>query len=186
MKTPDELSVLFRSHGLRVTPQRQRIFQILAQSSTHPTAELVFAQVRQDMTTISLKTIYDVLNELVELGEIQQLDFGEGARRFDPTTAQHHHLICERCGQVRDIFAAFRDVQIPSSQRYGFSIRNAEVTFRGFCEQCKQAGTSSEAWRPRTKRKEGDTQYGNATGSSSRPKHGQEPMVHPPQPNRGG
>ncbi len=145
MRTPDELTSLFHAHGLRVTPQRQRIFRILAESSTHPTAEAVFAEVRQDMPTISLKTVYDVLNDLVELGEIQQLDFGEGARRFDPTTAEHHHLICDRCGKVRDIFADFSQFQIPRSQSYGFTIRNAEVTFRGICEQCAQNGTSSDS-----------------------------------------
>jgi Fe2+ or Zn2+ uptake regulation protein len=144
MRTPDELTTLFHSRGLRVTPQRQRIFQILAESSTHPTADSVYARIRQDMPTISLKTVYDVLNELVELGEIQQLDFGEGARRFDPTTAQHHHLLCERCGKVRDIFADFSQVQIPSDQGLGFRIRNAEVTFRGFCDQCAQSGPAGQ------------------------------------------
>ncbi len=143
MRTSGELISLFHEHGLRVTPQRQRIFGILAESSTHPTAEAVYARVRQDMPTISLKTIYDVLHELVQLGEIQQLDFGEGVRRYDPTTAPHHHLICERCGKVLDVFADFSQVQLPHEQRHGFSIRNAEVTFRGVCEECARTHSSS-------------------------------------------
>ena len=142
MKTPAELTDLFRDRGLRVTPQRQRIFRILAESDTHPTADAVYARVREDMPTISLKTVYDVLNELVALGEIQQLDIGEGARRFDPTPTPHHHLICEICGKVLDVFADFSQVQIPTDQRHGFSIRNAEVTFRGVCEGCAQGSAS--------------------------------------------
>ncbi len=145
MRTPDELASLFRARGLRVTPQRQHIFKILAESGTHPTADLVFAQIRRDMPTISLKTVYDVLNELVQLGELQQLDFGEGARRYDPTTAQHHHLICEGCGKVRDIFADFSQFHVLPIQGDGFTIRNVEVTFRGICDECKHTATASES-----------------------------------------
>jgi Fe2+ or Zn2+ uptake regulation protein len=137
MRTTDDLRKLFHARGLRVTPQRQRVFQILAESTnTHPTAELIYAQIHTDMPTVSLKTIYEILNELVDLGEIQMLDLGTGARRFDPTTEPHHHLICDHCGKVRDVFADFSQVEIPPGQRQGFTIRNTEVVLRGTCDQC--------------------------------------------------
>jgi len=76
VSSTSELIDRLRRGGLRVTPQRQRIFEILAASTTHPTAEAVYAAVRHDMPTISLKTVYETLKELVELGEIQQFDLG--------------------------------------------------------------------------------------------------------------
>ncbi len=90
------------------------------------------------MPTISLRTVYETLNELVELGEIQQFDLGMGARRFDPNTESHHHLICESCGKVRDVSADYSQIEIPHEHRQGFTVRNTEVSFRGHCNECAQ------------------------------------------------
>jgi Fe2+ or Zn2+ uptake regulation protein len=94
--------------------------------------------VRADMPTISLRTVYETLNELVELGEIQQFDLGMGARRFDPNNEAHHHLICVSCGMVRDIAADFGQVELPPQHRTGFTVRTTEVSFRGLCEGCSR------------------------------------------------
>jgi len=140
VSSTSELTERLRRRGLRVTPQRQRIFQILSDSTTHPTAEAVYAEVRRDMPTISLKTVYETLKELAELGEIQSFDLGLGARRFDPNLEPHHHLICDNCGRVSDVAADFSQVEIPSEQCQGFTVRTIEVSFRGICEQCAQSG----------------------------------------------
>jgi len=144
MRDPNELAARFRQRGLRITPQRQRIFQVLAEATTHPTAESVYATVRRDMPTISLKTVYDTLNDLVELGEIQQFDLGVGARLFDPNTEPHHHLICVGCGKVVDVVADYSQIEVPQEQRQGFSVRATEVTFRGLCDQCSQTRGSRD------------------------------------------
>jgi Fe2+ or Zn2+ uptake regulation protein len=131
-----------------MTPQRQRIFQVLAESTTHPTAEVVYAAVRRDMPTISLRTVYETLNELVEMGEIQQFDLGMGARRFDPNIEPHHHLICESCGAVRDISADYSEIDIPAQHRRGFVVRSTEVSFRGICGDCAQVHAVPQLSRP--------------------------------------
>ena len=62
---------------------------------THPTAESVHAAARAEMETISLKTVYQTLNELAAMGEIAALDLGTGMTRFDPNVeGVHHHLVC--------------------------------------------------------------------------------------------
>ena len=138
VRSPTELAERFRGRGFRMTPQRLRIFQVLAEDNmTHPTAESVFAAVRTEMPTISLRTVYETLNELVELGEIQQFDLGTGARRFDPNTESHHHLICVGCGKVWDVSADFSQVELPAAHS-GFTVRNTEVSFRGLCHECAQ------------------------------------------------
>ncbi|MBI4492977.1 MAG: transcriptional repressor [Chloroflexi bacterium] len=138
MRAPAELTELFRQRGLKVTPQRQRIFQVLAGNRVHPTAESVYATVRAELPTISLKTVYQILNELVALGEILQLDLGTGASRFDPNVSQHHHLVCVACGKVCDLYANYGDLQVPPEQQQGFTVRSAEVVFRGLCDQCNK------------------------------------------------
>ncbi|MER3452720.1 MAG: transcriptional repressor [Acidimicrobiia bacterium] len=138
VKTPAELTELFRSRGLRITPQRQCIFRVLYGNEAHPTAESVYAAARAEMPSISLKTVYQTLNDLAAMGELQQLDLGTGGRRFDPNTDAHHHLVCERCGKVRDLYAEFPGLRLPPGKRQGFTVGSAEVVFRGLCADCSK------------------------------------------------
>ena len=145
MHSPDELTVLFRAEGRKVTPQRQAIFRILHANPTHPTAEAVYAAAVAELPTISLKTVYQTLNDLADMGEISVLDLGTGSTRFDPDTGSHHHLVCTRCGAVRDLFADFADVVVPAGQEHGFTVGPAEVVFRGLCGGCGRGARGATA-----------------------------------------
>ncbi len=136
MRSEAELTKLFREGGKKITPQRQCIFRILQDNQTHPSAEAIFDAARLEMDSISLKTVYQTLNELVEIGEILSLDFGTGAFRFDPNNSAHHHLICTKCGQIRDLQLANLVPELPSELAQGFRVSKAEVTYRGICVRC--------------------------------------------------
>src|SRR6185437_3913486 len=107
MRPPGEMVELFRRRGLKVTPQRECIFEVLWGAREHPTADGVFAEARVRMPTMSLRTVYQTLNDLVFMGELHQLDLGTGSSRFDPTNEAHHHLVCTSCGKVRDLYADY-------------------------------------------------------------------------------
>ena len=136
MKSPAELADAFRARGLKVTPQRECIFTVLHGSEVHPTAEAVYAVARDRMPTMSLKTVYQTLNDLADMGEIQQLDVGTGASRFDPNVDPHHHLVCRRCGKIRDLHVDYPGLRVPAAQQDGFEVEEAEVVFRGLCAEC--------------------------------------------------
>ena len=137
MKSPAELTELFRVRGLKVTPQRQAIFAVLHDADTHPSAEAVYDAVTEVMPTVSLRTVYQTLNDLADMGEILQLDLGTGSARFDPNVDTHHHLVCERCGRVVDVYADTAGLRIAPRQRHGFDITATEVVFRGVCPACR-------------------------------------------------
>lgn len=136
MRSPDQLVTAFRSSGRKVTPQRERIFSILHDNPTHPTAESVHAAVVADMPSVSLRTVYATLHELAEMGELRQIQLGTGSSRFDPNVAQHHHLVCDDCGAVQDIEARFPGVRLDDDNPHGFAARTAEIVFRGRCRSC--------------------------------------------------
>ncbi len=139
MKPPVEMARLFRERGLKMTPQRECILDVLRGAEGHPSAEAVYAEARARMATMSLKTVYQTLNDLVAMGEIQQLDLGTGASRFDPNVDVHHHLVCTSCGKVRDLYADFRSIEVPPGASQGFTVGSAEVVFRGLCAECQGA-----------------------------------------------
>ena len=130
------MTTLFRSKGRKVTPQRQRIFHVLHGNERHPTAEAVYADIIDDMPTVSLRTVYQTLAELTELGEINKIDLGTGSARFDPNVEAHHHLVCDDCGAIRDVTANTTEIRVPARQRGGFRVEETEVVFRGRCRDC--------------------------------------------------
>lgn len=146
MKTPDELTRLFRSRGRKVTAQRQCIFRALEGDVTHPSADAIYARAKAEMETISLKTVYQTLNELAAMGEVAALDVGTGTTRFDPNVEDsHHHLVCGSCGKVRDLHADFSHLTVPAGSTQGFELGKAEVVFRGKCADCSRADSDPGA-----------------------------------------
>jgi len=143
VRSPDELRVLFRARGLKITPQRQCIFRVLHGNVGHPTAETVYEAAARELPSLSLKTVYQTLHELAGLGEIALLDLGTGATRVDPNhDAAHHHLVCEGCGKVRDLTLELPAFDMPEAARQGFAvIGGAEVIFRGRCDACADPAT---------------------------------------------
>lgn len=132
------MAELFRRKGLKVTPQRELIFGLVHGNDRHPSAEAVFAEATARMPTMSLKTVYQTLNDLVEMGEIRLLDVGTGSGRFDPNLRAHHHLVCHGCSKVSDVHVDVGPLRLTDSQRQGFEVTATEVVFRGTCPDCQQ------------------------------------------------
>jgi Fe2+ or Zn2+ uptake regulation protein len=135
-----------QGQGAKVTAQRQCIFRALQGKVTHPSAESVYEAVPTEMETISLKTVYQTLYQLADLGELFTLDLGTGAVRFDPNVEDgHRHLVCRRCGKVRDLHLQFDGLDVPPGSDQGYDVSSAEVVFRGLCEDCRTGDRSTRS-----------------------------------------
>ena len=135
MRPPAELTLAFRAKGWKLTPQRQLLFKVLHDNQTHPTAEAVHAVASAQMPGISLRTVYQTLQELSLMGELQTFDFGDGPLRFDPNVGDHQHLLCRSCGRVADVYVD-RSSLVPADGLNGFSIESTDIVFRGRCVGC--------------------------------------------------
>ena len=139
MTTVDQLCTQLREHGRRVTPQRRAIIQALLDSDgMHPTADQVFRRVQGVMPDMSPATIYNTLHELVEIGELLELDLGLGERRYDLYTDSHAHMICLGCGRVMDV--PYRESPtLPPEYESKFHVVEQVVIFRGYCADCQKS-----------------------------------------------
>lgn len=128
----------FEAAGLRITPQRDLLFRLLEEAQAeHPSAESLHRRAARELPSISLRTVYAILEELREVRAVRPLDLGTGAARFCTSVSPHHHLVCERCGRVRDVFVRTAAVTLPASARAGFQVKEQSVVFRGLCPDCK-------------------------------------------------
>jgi len=136
--TSTSLLERLRARRWRLTPQRRVIAEVLRGDHVHLTAEEVLARARKRLPEVSLATVYNTLNELVSMGEVQQVDAGGRPTRYDPNTEDgHHHLVCLKCGDLRDVHPRGLDaLELPRSQRFGYRIVNREVLFQGYCSDC--------------------------------------------------
>jgi len=140
MQSADGLIKLFRQQGLKITPQRRVIFELLAKDDSHPTAEEIHRHVRSVMPEVSLTTVYNTLRELVALGELNEVeDLSEGGMRYDTNTTRHHHLFCMRCHALIDISRDFKGLELPQKERAGYRIVKSQVTFYGYCPDCQDS-----------------------------------------------
>ena len=136
MHSPAELATQFRSMGRKLTPQRQLIFSLLHNNETHPTAENLYGIASAQMPGISLRTVYQTLKELAEMGELQLIDLGEGGMRFDPNVDDHHHAVCGVCGKIRDVHVKGA-ASLKPNDAGDFMVSDVGVVFRGKCSDCE-------------------------------------------------
>ena len=94
---PEEIS------GLRMTRQRQEIYRTLMAQRNHPTANDVFMRVKDRLPNISLATVYNCLEALVQHGIIRQVNFDRESSRYCPNLAEHGHFHDESTGVIHDV-----------------------------------------------------------------------------------
>ena len=121
--------------GLRCTPQRYAVMAFLMEQHKHPTAAEIFEAVNRLDPRSSRATTYNNLRDLVQAGLVREVAVEGRAARFDAKGIQHHHFICDRCGNVEDI--EWYAVPKPASRSLGKRIlRECELIFRGLCTKC--------------------------------------------------
>jgi Fur family transcriptional regulator, stress-responsive regulator len=126
-----------RHRQWRLSPQRRAVAEVLVGEHVHLTADEVHALAQRRLPEISRATVYNTLNELVAMGEVIEVDITDGAKRYDPNTADpHDHLVCERCRAIRDVPQTENRPTVPKRARAGFVVTGVDVTYRGLCPAC--------------------------------------------------
>ena len=122
----------------RNTRQRQLVYDVVARTDSHPTAEWVFERVRRSLPRVSLGTVYRNLQLLVADGKLRMWTRGR-TTRFDADLSAHDHFVCERCGLLLDLE---RTEESFASQRKlaarGHAVRDRVLEFVGLCRECRR------------------------------------------------
>jgi Fur family peroxide stress response transcriptional regulator len=130
-----------RKSGLSVTRQRLAIFEALAATREHPSAEDLHRSVRKRLPHLSLATVYKNLEALREIGAVADVNALHEHGRYEaalPGTGAgtpHHHLVCVRCRKVVDLHdARLNSLRVSNAQ--GFEVHALKVQVEGICPEC--------------------------------------------------
>ena len=122
----------------RKSKQREAILRVLKETTSHPTAEQIYKQVRKEIPNISLGTVYRNLKLLKQEGRISELDIIGAFSRYDGKTENHSHFICEQCGNIFDLDEPVdRELDERVSRKMGFKVSNHSLVFHGLCKDCQ-------------------------------------------------
>ena len=119
----------------RHSQKREAIRRSLAESREHPSAEMLYRELKEDYPDLSLGTVYRNLALFREEGEAICVGNIAGQDRFDADTAPHAHFICVKCGRVLDVDAPAPD--IPELPGLPGEVQSCALTFYGVCDHCK-------------------------------------------------
>jgi Fur family peroxide stress response transcriptional regulator len=130
-----------RGGGASLTPQREAVLQVIRETDNHMTAGEIFVAARNRLPTISYATVYNSLRYLKEAGLVREIQFGNGASRYDRETVRHDHALCSRCGKLVDFdLELSAELVREAAQRSGFSPEAIHLTLTGLCPHCRENG----------------------------------------------
>ena len=88
---------------MRNTKQKEIIYKSVTTRCDHPTAEMIYSEVKGVLPQISLATVYRNLSQLAEKGKIKRIAVPSAPDRFDKTISEHSHFFCSECNSVFDL-----------------------------------------------------------------------------------
>ena len=127
-----------RENHLKITPQRVAIYKELLKSDTHPTTDAIYQNVKEEYPHISFDTVNRTLLTFAQSGIVDVIETFGGAKRFDPTIKNHHHLHCAQCGKVFDFYnRAYDNLEVPEELHGQFQVTGKRVVLKGLCKECR-------------------------------------------------
>ena len=120
--------------------KRDAILTYLQNTNAHPSAEMVYAGLKQQIPDLSLGTVYRNLNLFKDQGLAISVGTVKGVERFDGNTAPHVHFFCTECGAVIDLPQMAVPAQLVSTAatQIGGTVAQCQMSFSGFCRECLQ------------------------------------------------
>ena len=123
--------------AMRYSRQREKIYEFLLQSDDHPSAEMIYTGLKDELPELSLGTVYRNLHLLEELGKIRRVTSHQGNERYDAICGDHAHFICLKCGSILDLPGPDPQVlqdSLPLEE--GYHVSNLDMILSGECPQC--------------------------------------------------
>lgn len=127
-----------KSPKIRYSKQRELILSNLKNRYDHPTAEMIYQDLKKENPHLSLGTVYRNLNQLCETKLINKIDVGNPMVHYDGNTDPHIHFICQQCGQIIDIDIDENSIVTQFQNHLHHHIKKIQIQMSGICQNCSQ------------------------------------------------
>ena len=139
MTTQEELVARLKPLGLRLTPQRLAIAEVVVNSADHPSVREIYERVQAFFPYVTIATVYSTLDVLEEAGVVRELPF-QRLSRYDANLSPHANLVCIGCSTVLDADVGQDEVSELLdlvNRESDFQVSSQRVDFYGWCSGCR-------------------------------------------------
>tara|TARA_B100000963_G_scaffold361293_1_gene395966 strand:- start:607 stop:1107 length:501 start_codon:yes stop_codon:yes gene_type:complete len=147
LEIKERLNTFIRAQGLRQTPQRDAIVDVIFASDEHFTPDELWEKLRGTDARTSRATLYRTISLLMEAGLLQEIDLGDGQTTYDPNFLDkpaHNHLVCVDCGKVVEFEDDHLEVLNDCvTRRLGFRPVKQSLRIEACCDQIRSTGQCS-------------------------------------------
>lgn len=130
----NELKDLLVKKGISPSIQRLKTLEYLYENRNHPSVDMIYDKLKNEIPTLSKTTIYNVLRRFIKEGIVKEITIEGSEVRFDVFIEPHAHFKCEKCGKIYDI--PYENVAFNLKEIDGNKIKNTEIFFFGICKNC--------------------------------------------------
>ena len=142
-KRLEDFETACRDAGLKVTHQRLEVFRELASALDHPSVETLFKRLKKRMPTLSIDTVYRTLSTMEQHSLATRVQTIESQARYEANLYEHHHAVCEQCGEILDFeWNLFEVADLPEEIQNWGKISRKNATLYGLCNKCSRNKTS--------------------------------------------
>jgi Fur family peroxide stress response transcriptional regulator len=120
---------LLKSRNLKATPQRLSVLEVLNKNE-HPTMEEIYEEIKKEFPSISLATVYKNINTLRESDTVIEINTQNGKTRYDIYVKPHTHIICKKCGSIRDaeFLESVYEYQEEIAKKWRYDVKRIDIT----------------------------------------------------------
>lgn len=121
----------------RHSETRDIIYEYLRGTKAHPSAEMIYNDLKPQLPKLSLKTVYTNLRFFEDHGQVIRVANVNGIERYDANCEDHVHFVCNECGQVIDLM----DANVQKAKKACNLAKDAKITsfqivIHGTCDAC--------------------------------------------------
>lgn len=131
-------SLFLKEHNIIPTPQRVAVYASLLKRYDHPTADILFNDLRATMPSLSRTTVYTTLKLLVDNRLVQEIRAENGEMRYDGHIEFHAHFKCRNCGGLFDIDVGGGHSKYYAPMPKGYVVEVEQLTYYGICPNCSK------------------------------------------------
>jgi Fur family ferric uptake transcriptional regulator len=131
-----------KSRGLRLTPQRRLIIELIHERPVCLTAEDIITYVQEHMPGVNKSTVYRTLELLEKSGCVYRSEIDNRTVFYHAEGHQHHHLVCEKCGKTLECDnKTMAPLGEELRRKYGFEAHLEHIVITGLCQECRKGSS---------------------------------------------
>ena len=133
MNSPEKVKQRLREAGLKATPARLAVMDVLKQHHKPITAQTFMSKLK-DVKPDQV-TVYRILSALVQAKVVREVSIAKGVASYElADRPHHHHVVCEGCGRVEDVPG--KCIELPKKPKTFKHVTSHQLEYAGICNEC--------------------------------------------------